>query len=182
MLDENQTTKISKFLSLVLRHNPGSIGIELDQNGWTRVRILIAKVRLKFPGFNMATLEEVVANNNKQRFSFNDDKTKIRANQGHSVEVDLEYEPMMPPELLFHGTVGRFMKPIMKDGLQKMSRHHVHLSKDLETAISVGGRRGEAIILQVNADQMHRDGYQFFMSPNGVWLTDHVPSMYIVAP
>jgi putative RNA 2'-phosphotransferase len=181
-MNERQTIKLSKFLSLVLRHEPKLIGLELDENGWTGVLSLIAKVGPRFPGFNMAQLEEVVANNNKQRFAFNDDKTKIRANQGHSVKVDLDYEPVTPPEILYHGTVPRFWKQIEKDGLQKMSRHDVHMSKDLQTAIVVGTRRGEALILHIKAGEMHRDGFDFFETPNGVWLTDHVPPKYILVP
>ena len=127
-MNERQTIKISKFLSLVLRHDPQSIGLELDENGWTGVLSLISKVGPKFPGFNMAMLEEVVANNNKKRFAFNEDKTKIRANQGHSIKVDLDYEPVLPPEILYHGTVGRYSNIIAKDGIKKMSRHHVDLS------------------------------------------------------
>lgn len=181
-MNERQTIKISKFLSLVLRHDPQSIGLELDENGWTGVLSLISKVGPKFPGFNMAMLEEVVANNNKKRFAFNEDKTKIRANQGHSIKVDLDYEPVLPPEILYHGTVGRYSNIIAKDGIKKMSRHHVHLSKDLQTVIVVGTRRGEAVILKVRAGEMHRAGYDYFVSPNGVWLTDHVPPQFIDFP
>jgi putative RNA 2'-phosphotransferase len=181
-MNERQTIKISKFLSLVLRHDPHSIGLELDENGWVGVLSLISKVGPKFPGFNMAMLEEVVANNNKKRFAFNEDKTKIRANQGHSIQVDLDYEPVLPPEILYHGTVGRYSNIIAKEGIKKMSRHHVHMSKDLQTAVVVGTRRGEAVILKVKAGEMHRAGFEFFVSPNGVWLTDFVPPAYIIFP
>jgi putative RNA 2'-phosphotransferase len=181
-MNESQTIKISKYLSLVLRHSPETIGIVLDENGWTGVLTLIAKLGRKFPGFDMAALEEVVANNNKQRFAFNADKTKIRASQGHSVKVDLEYEPVPPPEMLYHGTVRKFIPAIAKSGIQKMSRYQVHLSKDLETAINVGTRRGAALILKIKAGEMHRAGYDFFVSANGVWLTDHVPPQFILFP
>ncbi len=182
MNETQQVIKISKFLSLVLRHQPGLIGLELDENGWTGVLSLIAKVGPKFPGFNMARLEEVVATNNKKRFSFNADKTKIRASQGHSIKVDLDYEPVLPPEILYHGTVGKFLKPITAQGLQKGSRHAVHLSKDLETATNVATRKGSAVILKVRAGEMHRAGYDYFVSENGVWLTDHVPPQFIDFP
>lgn len=181
-MNDQQIIRISKFLSLVLRHEPESIGLELDENGWTGVLSLISKVGRKFPGFNMATLEEVVAKNNKQRFAFNEDKTRIRANQGHSVKVDLDYDPVEPPEFLYHGTVGRYIRDIQKTGLQKMSRHHVHLSKDLETAVVVGTRRGSAVILTVRAGDMHRDGLKLYVTPNGVWLADSVPPQYIDFP
>lgn len=181
-MNERQTIRISKFLSLVLRHEPESIGLELDENGWTGVLSLIAKVGPKFPGFNRAMLEEAVANNNKQRFAFNEDGTKIRANQGHTISVDLDYEPVTPPEILYHGTIIKFMNLIEKEGLSKMSRHHVHMSKDLQTAIVVGTRRGAAVILQIKAAEMARDGFPFFVSPNGVWLAEHVPPRYIIFP
>jgi putative RNA 2'-phosphotransferase len=181
-MDTLETKKISKFLSLVLRHRPETIGIELDAQGWTDVETLIAKLKRRFNGFNMEVLEQVVAENNKQRFSFNPKKTKIRASQGHSVAVALDYKPVLPPEILYHGTVGKFLGLIAKSGLKKMSRHHVHLSKDLGTAENVGSRRGEAIILQVKAGEMHRDGFEFYQSDNGVWLTDNVPPKYILFP
>ena len=181
-MNDQQIIKISKFLSLVLRHEPESIGIELDENGWTGVLALISKVGRKFPMFNMAMLEEVVEKNNKQRFAFNEDKTRIRANQGHSVKVDLDYEAVEPPEFLYHGTVAGFIRDIQKSGLKKMSRHHVHLSKDLDTAIVVGTRRGKAVILTVRAGAMHRDGHKLYVTPNGVWLADEVPPQYIDFP
>lgn len=181
-MNDQQIIKISKFLSLVLRHEPQSIGIELDENGWTGVLTLISKVGRKFPMFNMEMLEEVVAKNNKQRFAFNEDKTRIRANQGHSVKVDLDYDPVEPPEFLYHGTVAGFLRDIEKAGLKKMSRHHVHMSKDLETAIVVGTRRGKAVILKIRAGDMHRDGHKLYVTPNGVWLADEVPPRYIEFP
>lgn len=169
-------------MSLVLRHDPGKIGITLDSKGWTDVEPLISKLARKFPGFNMGVLEEVVAENNKKRFSFNPDKTKIRASQGHSVNVDLDYQPQLPPEILYHGTVERHLDAIGKTGLQKMSRHAVHLSKDVETALNVGSRYGKAILLEVRAGEMHREGFDFFRSDNGVWLTDAVPPKFINFP
>jgi putative RNA 2'-phosphotransferase len=181
-MNEHQTQKISKFLSLVLRHQPESLGITLDPQGWTDVKTLVAKMRSKFPGIDKATLDDVVENNNKKRFSYNKDQTMIRASQGHSVTVELDYAPTLPPETLYHGTVPRFLEAIRKDGLLKMSRHQVHLSRDIDTAAGVGSRRGEAVILKVKAGEMHRDGFDFFVSENGVWLTDMVPPSYILFP
>ncbi len=162
-------------MSLVLRHRPEKIGLKLDENGWADVQELISKMRINFK-----ELEYVVENNDKKRFSFNDDKTKIRANQGHSLKnVDLELKNIQPPNFLFHGTVGKFISAIKDTGLLKMNRQHVHLSKDRETAIKVGSRRGKAIILSVRAGEMYKKGFEFYCSENGVWLTDHVPSEYI---
>ena len=171
----NNTRKISKFMSLVLRHRPEKIGLKLDENGWADVQELITKMNI-----NLQELEYVVENNDKKRFAFNEDKTKIRANQGHSLKtVDLELKNIQPPNFLFHGTVGKFMSAIRDTGLLKMNRQHVHLSKDKETAIKVGSRRGKAIILSVRAGEMYEKGFEFYCSENGVWLTDHVPSEYI---
>lgn len=170
---------ISKFLSLVLRHKPQEIGITLDANGWVDVDELLEKCNLRKLNLDFETLEEVVSTNDKQRFSFNEDLTKIRANQGHSVSVDLDYEALEPVGSLYHGTVAKFLDSIKADGLKKMSRHHVHLSKDLETAVKVASRRGKPVILTVDAVRMHQDGYRFYRSKNGVWLCDQVPVEYI---
>jgi putative RNA 2'-phosphotransferase len=121
----------------------------------------------------------VVALNDKQRFAFADTRTRIRANQGHSIEAELELKPRQPPELLYHGTVERFLASIRIEGLKKMNRQHVHLSADRETAVKVGSRRGEAAILIVRSGEMSRDGLEFLISDNGVWLTDAVPVKYI---
>jgi putative RNA 2'-phosphotransferase len=182
IMNAQQVTSISKFLSLVLRNDPTSIGIELDRKGWTSVAALIPRVARRFPGFDMEVLEEMVKQDSKQRFSFDEEKGKIRANQGHSVKVDLDYLPVPPPEILFHGTVGKFMEAIAGEGLLRMNRHHVHLSKDAATAAVVGGRRGRAVVLQVKAGEMHREGYIFYVSENGVWLTERVPSRFILFP
>jgi putative RNA 2'-phosphotransferase len=178
-MKEKDRNRISKFLSLVLRHSPETIGISLDGNGWVVVEELIARCGAKGYLFSREELEEVVALNDKQRFAFNADKTAIRANQGHSVEVELELAAAQPPELLYHGTVERFLQNIRVEGLKKMQRHHVHLSADLSTAEKVGSRRGAAIILVIRSGEMSRDGYEFFLSGNGVWLTDAVPVKYI---
>ncbi|HEV9038108.1 MAG TPA: RNA 2'-phosphotransferase, partial [Puia sp.] len=129
--------------------------------------------------FSKEDLEEVVVTNDKQRFSFSDGGTRIRANQGHSIAVELQLKPQKPPQVLFHGTVGKFLNSIKEKGLQKMDRHHVHLSADRSTAERVGNRRGEAVILTVKSYEMGWDGFEFFLSENGVWLTDHVPVRYI---
>lgn len=171
--------RISKFLSLVLRHKPEEIGLSMDSNGWVDVDELIEKCNRKQLKLNFETLEEVVITNDKQRFTFNDDYTKIRANQGHTVQVDLQFEPTKPFGFLYHGTVEKFLENIKQSGLQKMQRLHVHLSKDLETAVKVGSRRGKPVILKIDAPQMHEDGYAFYVSQNGVWLCDEVPVEYI---
>lgn len=167
---------ISKYLSLILRHKPEKIGLELDPNGWADVAAILEKSEMNF---SLEELEYIVENNDKKRFSFNEDKTKIRANQGHSINIDLALESLLPPKYLYHGTVAKFMADIKSEGLKKMNRQHVHLSKDRETAIKVGNRRGNAIILTVRTGDMHQDGYLFYCSENGVWLTDHVPPKYI---
>jgi len=170
---------ISKFLSYVLRHKPEEIDLELNHEGWADVKLLLAKAEKKGRIFTMEELEYVVANNAKQRFIFNNDKTKIRANQGHSIEVDLALKPVLPPDLLYHGTVAKFLDSIKENGLQKMNRQHVHLSPDVETALNVGSRRGKPIILTIKAIAMHEAGYLFYKSANGVWLTDLVPPEFI---
>ena len=176
----NKIKKQSKFLSLILRHRPEKVGITLDSAGWINVdNLLKAMKRNGHTGWSRSVLAEVVRDNDKKRFSFSDDGKCIRANQGHSVEVNLEYDPVEPPSQLFHGTVGSSLDNIWDSGLQKMKRHHVHLSRDTETAKQVGSRRGNPIILLIDAAQMYSDGYVFYLSDNGVWLTDHVPSKYL---
>ena len=178
-METNQRNRISKFLSLILRHAPETIGLVLDEHGWVDVEELIAKAAQKGKSFSWAELDEVVITNDKQRFAFNEDKSRIRASQGHSIDVELQLEIKEPPETLYHGTVPKFLDNIRRQGLQKMSRHHVHLSADRSTAEKVGSRRGEAVILIVRSKEMHADGFEFFLSENGVWLTNHVPVKYI---
>ena len=178
-MDEKVKKKISKFLSLILRHSPDSIRLRLDENGWAEVEELIQKSAVKGMPFTSQELEVVVLTNDKQRFSYNEDKTKIRASQGHSVDIELQLEPMAPPEILYHGTVEKFLQSIRTEGLRKMERHHVHLSRDRETSEKVGSRRGTAIILVVRSGEMNRDGFEFYLSANGVWLTEQVPVKYI---
>lgn len=175
-------TNTSKFLSLVLRHKPESVGVSLDRNGWVSIDELLEKCRAHGRPITRELLEEIVATSPKRRFAISEDGLLVRANQGHSVEVELGYEPASPPEWLYHGTVASALTAIRSDGLKRMSRHHVHLSPDEATARSVGARRGRPSVLRVAAGRMHQDGHVFFVSANGVWLTDHVPAGYIVFP
>ena len=170
---------ISKLLSLVLRHKPEVIGIQLDQNGWVEVDFLLEKLKVKSPDMNFERLEQIVYTNDKQRFGFNEDLTKIRANQGHSIEVDVELKPELPPEVLYHGTVDKFLDGIRAEGLKKGARLYVHLSKDLETATKVGSRRGKPVVLTIHARQMAEAGHVFYLSENGVWLCEAVPVNFI---
>lgn len=174
-------TKLSKFISLILRHEPSAIGIELEYNGaWADVNKLINGInRTGKYRIDMKTLEEIVNTDNKQRYSFNDDKTKIRANQGHSVDVNMGFTEKIPPEILYHGTAERFAESIRAEGLKKMGRQYVHLSGDTETASKVGVRHGKLRIFKVNAGKMYRQGHKFYCSANGVWLTDYVPPEFI---
>jgi putative RNA 2'-phosphotransferase len=174
------TIKISKFLSLVLRHQPELIGITLDSAGWVSVSELLRACQAHGQSLTLAKLHEVVASNDKQRFSLSEDGQKIRANQGHSISVELGYSPSIPPDILYHGTVEKFLPDIRAEGLKKGARHHVHLSPDLETARRVGQRRGKPIILKVESGRMYQHGRQFFRSENGVWLTEHVPPEYLI--
>ncbi len=172
--------KTGKFLSLILRHSPQTIGITLDENGWANASELLEGMNKKGYAINMEILQDIVDTNNKKRYSFNDDKTKIRANQGHSVDVDVELKELEPPEELYHGTATRFLDSIKEHGLQKQNRNHVHLSKDKETAAAVGKRHGNPIVLTIKSGEMYRDGYRFYFSENGVWLTDEISVKYIV--
>ena len=178
-MNEKEIKRKSKFLSLILRHKPEAINLKLDNNGWANVDDLLKKSKSKI-NLSFKELEFVVKTNNKKRFSFNEDKTKIRANQGHSLKnVDLELENTKPPQFLYHGTVNKFIESIKKIGLQKMNRQHVHLSKDIETANNVGSRRGKPVILSIQTLEMYNDGFEFYCSKNGVWLTDNIPVKYI---
>ncbi len=168
--------RVSKLMSLILRHQPDVIGVKLDENGWLGVDELIQGINRKGINFDFEQLQVVVDQNDKKRFTFNDDQTKIRANQGHSVKVDVELKASTPPDVLFHGTVERFMDSIREMGLIPKSRLHVHLSADLETAQKVGGRRGKPVILKIDTKSMVENGHVFYRSKNGVWLTDQVPA------
>ena len=175
--------RASKFLSLVLRHKPETIGIQLDESGYVAVDELLAALHKNgWESFTRTDLDRVVENNNKKRFAYSENGLRIRASQGHSVEVDLQLEPIEPPKFLYHGTVDKFLQDIKKEGLKKRSRQHVHLSKDKETATDVGARRGKPIILRILAEEMHQAGHSFYLSANGVWLADEVPAQFIIFP
>lgn len=169
----------SKRLSFVLRHRPGSIGLVLDEGGWAGVDELLARLNAAGAPFDRALLEAVVRTNDKQRFAFSDDGARIRANQGHSVAVELGLTAQTPPKVLYHGTASRFLDSIEAGGLEPRRRHHVHLSPDAETARKVGGRHGRPVVLTVDAERMASDGFVFFLSANGVWLTAAVPPRYL---
>jgi putative RNA 2'-phosphotransferase len=169
----------SKFLSLILRHQPDKIGLTLDENGWADVDELITLANENGCKLDKAMLEKVVAENDKKRFSFNENKTKLRANQGHSIKVDVELSPAIPPDILYHGTAERFIESIKNNGLTKGKRLYVHLSSDRATAVNVGTRHGNPIVLEVDSKAMHNDGQKFYLSANGVWLVDAVSVKYL---
>lgn len=172
-------TKYSKFLSLILRHKPEEIDIILDKNGWADVEQLIQGFNRKGYKFNFEMLEEIVNTNDKNRFCFSEDFSKIRANQGHSKHVDLGLTPKVPPDKLYHGTATRFWPSICINGLIRASRQYVHLSQDRQTASKVGIRHGKLLILSIDSKSMHDQGLSFYLSKNSVWLTDHVPVEFI---
>lgn len=178
-MDKITRTKKSRFLSYVLRHHPGAIGITLDEQGWVAIDTLLFRCRVNNRPIQKKQLDEIVKMCPKQRFAISDDGTHIRANQGHSVSVDLHYDPVRPPEILYHGTVSKFLSSILVQGLKNMSRHHVHLSPDEKTALNVGSRRGKPVLLEIDSQKMFADGHQFYKSTNNVWLTKHVPPQYI---
>lgn len=171
--------KLGKFLSLVLRHQPDLIGIQLDPHGWVDIETLLEKCRSYGKPIDRETLSTIVATNNKKRYRISEDGRQIRAQQGHSVSIALEYEAVPPPPVLYHGTAERFLESIFQSGLLRQKRHHVHLSADRDTASQVGRRHGKLAILQVNTSRMVREGYEFFCTPNGVWLTDTVPPEFL---
>ena len=178
----DRIVQTSKFLSLILRHNPQKIGLNLDANGWANVEELIRCSQTIHTQLSRLLIEKVVANNDKKRFAFSEDGQKIRAVQGHSIEIELDLEPMTPPDVLYHGTATRFLDSIRKQGLLKGNRHHVHLSGDEETAETVGSRHGKPVVLTVMASEMHNAEYEFYLSENGVYLTDVVPTEFIDFP
>ena len=170
--------KLGRFLSLVLRHNPGAAGVELDEHGWADVAELLNGVRRTGRQIDMETLERIVRENNKQRYAFNENRTKIRANQGHSLQVDVGLKEVNPPRYLYHGTAASFLSAIQAEGIRKMARQYVHLSGDYQTAVSVGRRHGTPIVLRINAGTMAENGARFYRSENGVWLCEYVPPEY----
>lgn len=174
-------TKLSRFLSMLLRHKPEVLGITLSQEGWTDTKILIDKMNANGKKIDLEILSIIVDTNDKKRYAFNADKSQIRANQGHSVKVNLGYQEKTPPKTLFHGTARKNVDSIFKIGIEKRNRHQVHLSSTEETAIKVGQRHGKAVVLIVLSEEMHKDGFKFYESDNGVWLTDYVPVKYLTS-
>lgn len=175
-----QDQALGKFISLILRHQPEVIGIQLDENGWADVEELINGINQSGRKIDKEDLERIVRENNKKRYSYNEDHTKIRANQGHSLNVDIHLKATQPPDQLYHGTATRFLESIKKEGIQKRSRQYVHLSSDTETAINVGKRHGKPIVLVIDAKRMQEEGCLFYLSENGVWLCDEVKWQYVI--
>jgi putative RNA 2'-phosphotransferase len=178
-MTNDQLKKTSKSLSYVLRHRPDTIGIELQEGGWVRVDDLLRAFELAGQPFSLDVLEKVVAENDKQRFEISVDRLQIRARQGHSVAVELGYAARTPPDILYHGTATRNLDSILAHGLLKGYRHHVHLSTNIDTMVQVGMRHGKPVVLSIDARKMHADGFQFYMTDNLVWLTEHVPPEFI---
>jgi len=178
-MTEKETTRTSKFLSLVLRHEPQRIGLKLDTAGWVEVEELLQAMHRHGNSLTLDQLKHVVATNQKKRFAFSEDGRRIRASQGHSVEVELQYAPEAPPEHLYHGTATRFLNSIRQNGLKRMQRHDVHLSPEAKLGEQVGGRHGKAVVLVIRAGEMHRAGHVFRRSANGVWLVKQVPPEFI---
>lgn len=173
-------TDISRYISLILRHKPEVAGITLDEHGWADVDELVLGVGTKYSNFTYSVLDYIVRSDEKQRYSFNEDHTKIRANQGHSVQVNVELKECEPPEWLYHGTGMKYSASIEKQGIKPKSRLYVHLSKDKETAFKVGMRHGKPIVFVIDSERMYKDGYKFYLSENGVWLTKEVPAKYLL--
>ena len=171
--------RVSKFLSLILRHKPEELNLKLDEYGYINTFDLIQGMNKKGYKVTINDIKRIVKEDDKQRYSFNDDETKIKANQGHSVDVNLELKAIEPPNELYHGTATRFVDSICCVGLKKQNRQYVHLSADTDTASKVGKRHGELAIFVVNSRQMYKDGYKFYLSDNNVWLTDYVPTKYL---
>lgn len=176
---KSELIEISKFLSLILRHKPESIGVSMSPDGWVKINELIEAAQKHKINLTKELIDEVITTNDKQRFTYSSDGESIRANQGHSIHIQLELQPIKPPDTLYHGTAVRFMEEIRKKGLLKMNRQHVHLSHLKTTAYDVGKRHGKPIILIIDAQTMSQDGYEFYVSKNGVWLTKHVPPQYL---
>ena len=170
--------KLGRFLCLVLRHHPEEVGIILDEHGWADVGALLDGVCSTGRQIDRETLERIVREDNKQRYTFNEDHSRIRANQGHSIQVDVELRKVQPPQYLYHGTATRFLPAIQEEGIKRMNRQYVHLSPDYQTAVAVGHRYGVPVVLRVDAGAMAQNGMAFFRSENGVWLCEYVPPEY----
>lgn len=177
-MTKKEQESLSKYLALILRHKPEVIGITLDKHGWANVKYLINGIN-KTQYFTMGMLEKIVEEDSKQRYSFNREKTLIRANHGHSIPVDVELKECTPPDILFHGTGTKYCKSIDREGLISKSRLYVHLSEDVETALSVGIRHGDAVIYKILAGDMYAAGHKFYKSVNGVWLVKNVPVEFL---
>lgn len=171
---------LSRFISLVLRHKSEAAKVRIEDNGWTNTKTLIDNIN-EFTKYNitMELLEKIVKEDDKGRYSFNEDKSQIRANQGHSIDVNMKFDEILPPEFLYHGTADKYIYNISKEGIKKRTRNFVHLSKDLDTAIKVGSRHGDCRVLKIRALDMYKDNYKFFISENGVYLTEYIPVKYI---
>ncbi|MDB6132350.1 MAG: phosphotransferase KptA/Tpt1 [Verrucomicrobiales bacterium] len=181
-MNSERSTRISKFLSLVLRHQPETAHVQLDKAGWVEVQALLAGCAKARRPISKSDLEHVVETNAKKRFEFSADGRNIRASQGHSVAVELDYTPQEPPEMLYHGTATRFLDSIHAHGLRRMQRHHVHLSAETQVTLQVGARHGKPVLLTIQAGAMHRAGHVFYRSTNGVWLVERVPAEFILFP
>jgi putative RNA 2'-phosphotransferase len=177
-----EITQASKFLALILRHEPERVGLKVGEAGWVNVQELLKAVNSHGVALSLEQLKHIVATSDKRRFAFSEDGQRIRANQGHSVEVDLQYAPQTPPEILYHGTAARFLPGIGKEGLQRMSRHDVHLSAETKVTLQTGARHGKPALLVIRAGDMHRAGHVFRCSTNGAWLVNHVPPEFIDFP
>ena len=178
-MNEEKRIRCSKFLALILRHQPESVGLTLEPEGWAPLDDVLAACRRKNRGLTRSELDELLALDEKKRYSLDETRTKIRANQGHSTAVELTFEERTPPTLLYHGTVDRFLASIFEQGLMPGSRHHVHLTENLETAQKVGARRGKPMILTINAEAMAQAGHRFYISDNDVWLAETVPPEFM---
>lgn len=178
-MDSKRMVKISKYLSKHLRHEPERLGLQLAEGGWVSVEALLAACNAHHFPISQAELNEVVVSSDKQRFAFDPSGTLIRANQGHSIEIDLKLEPIVPPEVLYHGTGAPNVVAILRTGLKKMARHHVHLSADVPTATKVGSRHGKPVVFLIDSAAMHAAGHTFYRSANGVWLVDAVPPEFL---
>ena len=182
VMTDKETIRTSKFLSLILRHEPERVGLKLGEAGWVTVEELLRAVNQHGTPLTLDQLQHIVATSDKKRFAFSEDGLRIRASQGHSVEVDLQYPPQPPPEILYHGTATRFLTGIRENGLKRMGRHDVHLSAETKVTLQVGGRHGKPALLTIRAGDMHRAGFEFRCSANGVWLVSEVPPQFIEFP